>query len=179
MSRSGEPLGARRARLEPGVLVGGVVDDQLDHDLHVALVGGVEELLEVVERAVGGVDVDVVGDVVAVVAQGRGEEGQEPEAGDAEVLEVVEAGDQAGEVADAVAVGVLEGADVQLIDDRVFVPERVGGAAGFLHVRVASWVGIFAVGCRAEGAGGCASSMSYQVRRMRKMWAVACGVRET
>jgi hypothetical protein len=31
------------------MLVGGVVDDQLDHDLHVALVGGVEELLEVVE----------------------------------------------------------------------------------------------------------------------------------
>ena len=73
------------------MLIAGVVDDQLDHDLHVALVGGVEELLEVVEGSVGGVDVDVVGDVVAVVAQGRGEEGQEPEAGDAEVLEVVEA----------------------------------------------------------------------------------------
>ena len=75
------------------MLVGGVVDDQLDHHLHVALVGGVEELLEVVDGAVGRVDVDVVGDVVAVVAQGRGKEGQEPEAGDAEVLEVVELGD--------------------------------------------------------------------------------------
>ena len=53
-----------------------------------------------------GLTLDVVGDVVAVVAQGRGEEGQEPEAGDAEVLEVVEARDQAGEVADAVVVGV-------------------------------------------------------------------------
>ena len=90
MSRSGEPGGARRARLEPGVLIGGVVDDQLDHDLHVALVGGVEELLEIVQGAVGGIDVDVVGDVVAVVAQGRGKERQEPEAGDAEVLQVVE-----------------------------------------------------------------------------------------
>ncbi len=76
---------------------------------------------------------DVVGDVVAVVAQGRGEEGQEPEAGDAEVLQVVESRDEAGEVADAVAVGVLKGADVQLVDDRVFVPEWIGGAAGFLH----------------------------------------------
>ena len=81
--------------------------------------------------AVGGVDVDVVGDVVAVVAEGRGEEGEEPEAGDAEVLEVVEVGDEAREVADAVGVGVHEGADVELVDDRVFVPEGVGGAAGF------------------------------------------------
>jgi hypothetical protein len=30
------------------MLVAGVVDDQLDHHLHVALVRGVEELLEVV-----------------------------------------------------------------------------------------------------------------------------------
>jgi hypothetical protein len=37
---------------------------------------------------------------------------------------------------------------VEFVDDRVFVPEGVGGAAGLLHVRVASWVvGIFAVGC--------------------------------
>jgi hypothetical protein len=37
-------------------------------------VGGVEDLLEIVQGAVAGIDVDVVGDVVAVVAQGRGEE---------------------------------------------------------------------------------------------------------
>ena len=95
--------------------------------------GGGEESFEVVDGAVAGVDIDVVGDVVAVVAERRGEEGEQPEAGDAEVLEVVEAGDEAGEVADAVAVGVLKGADVQLVDDGVFVPEGVGGAAGFLH----------------------------------------------
>ena len=56
--------------LEPWVLVAGVVDDELDHHLHVASVGGVKKLLEVVKGAVGGVNVDVVGDVVAVVAQG-------------------------------------------------------------------------------------------------------------
>ena len=95
--------------------------------------GGVEDLLEVVEGAVAGIDVDVVGDVVAVVAQGRGEEGEYPEAGDAEVLEVVEFGEQAGEVADAVGIGVHERTDVELVNDRVLVPERVGGAAGFLH----------------------------------------------
>ena len=86
----GRALGGAARSLEPRMLVGGVVDDQLDHHLHAALVGGVEELLEVVDGAVGRVDVDVVGDVVAVVAQRRGEERQQPEAGDAEVLQVVQ-----------------------------------------------------------------------------------------
>ena len=121
------------------MLVGGVVDDELDHDLHVAGVGFGEKLAEVIEGAIGGVDGVVVRDVVAVVAQGRGEEGEEPEAGDAEFLEVVELGDEALEVADAVGVGVGEGSNVELVDDGVFVPEGVGGAAGLLH---ACW-GVF------------------------------------
>ena len=48
----------------------GVVDDELDHDLHAALMGSVEDLLEVVQGAVAGVHVDVVGDIVAIVAEG-------------------------------------------------------------------------------------------------------------
>ena len=67
----------------------------------------------------------VVGDVVAVVAQRRGVEGQQPDRVDAERLHVVELLGQAAEVADAVAVGVGEGLDVQLVDDGVLVPERV------------------------------------------------------
>ena len=46
--------------------------------------------LKSLERAVGRVDLGVVGDVVAVVAQRRGIERQQPERGDAEVLQVVE-----------------------------------------------------------------------------------------
>ncbi len=126
--------GRREARgLKPGMLVGGVVDDQLDHHLHAALMGGVENLLEIVHGAVAGIDVDIVGDVVAVVAQGRGKERQQPDAGDAKILQIVQLREQAAEVADAVAVGVGEGPDVQLVDDRVLVPQRIGGAAGFLH----------------------------------------------
>ena len=62
---------------------------------------------EVLHRAVGRIDRAVVGDVVAVVAQRRGVEGQQPDGGDAEVLDVVEPLHQAGEIADAVVVGVL------------------------------------------------------------------------
>ena len=44
---------------------------------------------------------------------------------DAQLLDVVELLRQAGEVADAVAVGVVERLDVHLVDDGVLVPERV------------------------------------------------------
>ncbi len=77
-------------RLEPRMLIAGVIDDQLDHHLHVALVRRIEEALEVAQRAVGGIHIDIVCNVVAVIAQRRREEGQQPDAGDAEVLQIIE-----------------------------------------------------------------------------------------
>ena len=126
--------GRRQARgLEPWMLIAGVVDDQLDHHLHVALVRRVQKRLEVVQGSVGRIHVDVVGDVVAVVAQRRREKRQQPDAGDAEVLQIVQPRKQSGKVADAVAVRVGEGAHVEFVDDRVFVPERIGCACQLLH----------------------------------------------
>src|SRR5690606_9175605 len=101
--------------------------------LQSALVRGGQKGVEVLHRAVVGVHVEVVGDVVAVVAQRRREKRQEPDAGDAEILDVIEPLEQAGEVPDAVVVAVEEGLDVRLVDDRVLVPERIGHAAGTFH----------------------------------------------
>jgi hypothetical protein len=54
------------------VLVGSVVDDQVEHDAHAALVGGIEQLREVPERAQPRVDAVEIGHVVPVVAPQRG-----------------------------------------------------------------------------------------------------------
>ena len=69
------------------MLIGGVVDDQLDHHLQTAVMRLDQELFEVLHRAVVGVHAQVIGDIVAVIAQGRGEKRQQPEAGDAQVLQ--------------------------------------------------------------------------------------------
>jgi hypothetical protein len=58
-------------------------------------------------------------------------EGLEPEAGHPQPLQVVEPAAQAGEIADAVAVPVHEGLDVEAVDDRVLVPEVVDHRALF------------------------------------------------
>ena len=118
---------ARRAArgLEPGVLVRCVVHDELGDDLETAPVSLSHEGPEVALRSVDGIDAAVTGDVVAVVAHRRRIERQQPNGVHAESRDVVELLCQSPEVADAVVVRVEERAHVQLIDDRILVPERV------------------------------------------------------
>jgi hypothetical protein len=125
--------------LEPRVLVGGVGEHELGDDLDPPRVRTAQHRAEVAQGAVGLVHLAVVGDVVAVVAQRRGVERQQPQRGDAELLEVVELAEQAAEVPDAVAVAVGEGAHVHLVDDGVLVPERgLGvGSDGLRNTHVA------------------------------------------
>jgi hypothetical protein len=66
------------------VLVGGVVDDQLDDDAEAARMRRLDEVAEAVERAMGRVDRPVAGDVVAVVLERRGLEGEQPDGTGAE-----------------------------------------------------------------------------------------------
>ena len=83
------------------------------------------ESLEILESAVAGMNGGVVGDVVAVVAQRRREKRHQPHGIDPQLLQVVELLREAPKIADAVAVGVVESADVDLVDDGVLVPELV------------------------------------------------------
>ena len=113
----------RSARaLKPGVLVRSVVDHQLGDDPQPALVSLLYEALELFERAVFWVHSGEVGDVISVVATGRGEKRLQPDRGHAQLLDVVELFGQSGEVADPVAVAVVEASHVYLVDDRVLVP---------------------------------------------------------
>src|SRR4051812_15323036 len=123
-------LGIAAAGLEPGGLVRGVVHDEVDDHAHAAGVGRLEELLEVLDVPELGQHRGVVADVVATVAQGRGEERRQPEAVDAEPLQVVELVHHAAQVADAVGVAVGEASDEHLVEDRALVPLRVGAGRG-------------------------------------------------
>ena len=116
--------------LEPGMLVGGVVDHQLGDDPQAAPVRLAHEVAEIGAVAVLGRDMVIVGDVVAVVAHGRRVEGQQPERVDAQVVQVIQLCGEAGKIADAVVVAVEESLDVKLVDDRVLVPRGIVDDAG-------------------------------------------------
>jgi hypothetical protein len=76
----------------------------------------------VVERAEVGIDVAIVGDVVAAVEQRRGIPRTDPEGVDAELGEITEPRPDAVDVADAVAVRVGERPRVDLVDDGAAPP---------------------------------------------------------
>ncbi len=118
-------VGARARLLEPRVVARRVVHDEVGDHAHAALVGGLDEVAHVLDVAVVGLDREVVGDVVAAVAQRRGVERQHPDAVHAEPLQVVELLDQPAEVARAVAVGVEERAGVDLVEDGRLEPVRL------------------------------------------------------
>ena len=120
-----------------------VVDDEVDDDRDAPLVRGRDEGLRSPRRCRSRPRPPVVGHVVAVIAERLGD-GHQPQAGDAEVVgggrvavvELVEAVDEAAQVADTVAVGVLEAADEDLVEDAIRPPRpvragaRVSGHAG-------------------------------------------------
>src|SRR5207247_8332284 len=86
-----------------------------------------DELIEVVHRPEDRIDRGVVRDVVAEVGERRGVDRRKPERVHAEIDEVVEALRDPSQVADPVAVRVLERAWVDLVDDRVLPPHEWPG----------------------------------------------------
>gem|GEM_PF-2532261 len=124
--------------LEPGVLVGRVVDDQFGDHPQPALVRLGDEAPGVGHAAVFRMHAAVIGDVVTIVTPRRRIERQQPDGVHPKIGDVIQLLDQAGEVTDAVVVRVVEGLQVHLIHHRVLVPERVldesGGFARFCHV---------------------------------------------
>ena len=65
-------------------------------------------------------------DVVAVVLERRRIEREQPDGVRAELPDVVQLLDQAAKIAEPIAVGIAIALDVELVDDRVLVPERIG-----------------------------------------------------
>ena len=160
-------VGVRARGLEPRVRVGGVVHDQVGDDPDPAGVRGRHQLAELRHGAELREHGVVVADVVPAVAQRRGVERRQPEAVDAEPLDVVELVDEAGEVARAGARRVGEGPDEDLVEDGLLVPVGVvvqpgAGQLKSLHAESpgggASWV-------RWSRSGGSVRADGEHVRR--------------
>ncbi|MEJ1968368.1 MAG: hypothetical protein WDN03_06990 [Rhizomicrobium sp.] len=134
--------------LEPGVLVRRVVEHKFGDHAHPFGMRQRDEAAHVVDRAIVGMDAAIVRDVVAVVAPGRWIKRQEPDRSDAQFGEIVELVYQALKIADAVIVGIGERLDMELVDDRVLVPERIVGTFFLQGLIGAGEVQVFADGHR-------------------------------
>ena len=122
-----EPVGIlvfllQAAFQEPLVLLAGVARHQIQKDMDALLVGGPEQLLRILQGAVAGGDGLVIPDIVARVLEGRVIPGVDPQGVAPQAYDVVQLRRNAGNVADAVAVGIAEGLRIDFIKYRVFEP---------------------------------------------------------
>ena len=167
---------------EPGVPVGGVVGDDVDHDADAGGMKGGDQTVEIGQGADARVHVAVVVDVVAAVGQGRGVEGREPDGVDAESRQVRHATGDPVQVADAVGVGVGEGPRVDLVDDGVLPPlagegsRSSGRRRGGLRVRGHGRI-LPGIGWNAERAGDGGDARMPGIESTRTPRRRSCGRR--
>src|SRR5580700_44141 len=64
----------------------------------------------------------VIGDVVTVIPQGRGEKRHQPDCVYPKVLHIIQLLGETLKIADTVGVTVKESSDMDLVDNRVFIP---------------------------------------------------------
>src|ERR1700730_4206928 len=120
------------------MLVGGVVDHHLGDHANAPIVRGGEKILEVLQRSVRRMNRSVVCNVVSIVTQWRRIEREKPDSVYAELLQIVELAGQPAEIADPVRVTVAERAHMELVDNRILVPEVfvLQEQGGILRVRL-------------------------------------------
>src|SRR6476619_7987247 len=105
--------------MEKGILIGGVIDHEFSNNAQPTLVCRVEKGTEIVKRAVVRIDVEIVGDVIAVILQGRRIKREQPDRADTEFLEIIELLDQSTKIANPIRVAIVKCLHVQLVDDRI------------------------------------------------------------
>ena len=106
------------------MLVGGVVGHEVEQNLEPPPMGLHQQIVEIGQRAEARIDVAIVGDVIAEINHRRRVDGRDPDRVDAKADKIVEPPLDPLEVADAVAVGVLKGARVDLVDHARLPPEN-------------------------------------------------------
>jgi hypothetical protein len=100
------------------ILVGAVVDDVIHDDAYAPGVGLTQKLTKIGLAAVIGFQLAIVGDRIAVVVILALVDGHQPDPLYAQALEVIEPGGEPLEIADAIAVGILVAAHIDLHKDR-------------------------------------------------------------
>ena len=99
-----------------------MVDDKIHDDFDLFFVGFFKQLFEIFKRSVVGIDLVVVGNVVAVVNKRGNIDRIQPQDVDAKLFKIRQFFDDALDVADSVVVRIVEALRINLIDDAFFPP---------------------------------------------------------
>ena len=107
---------------EPGVLLAGMAGHQVQQHVHVAGMGRAEQRGQVLVGAVARRHLFVVPHIIACVLERRVEAGVDPQGVAAQIPDIIQPGRDAGQIPDAVAVGIAETLRIDFVKYRVFQP---------------------------------------------------------
>ena len=105
------------------MLVGGVIDHQLRNHFQTTRMGRLHKQPKVGKSAVVRMYAAVVRNIIAIIAQGRRIERQQPQRRHAEILEVVEFLEESFKIANAVAIAIVKGPHMEFVNDRILIPQ--------------------------------------------------------
>ena len=115
---------------KPAVFIGGVVEHHVQDDADAPLLCLGNQAVHILERAEQRVDILIVGDIVAVVVLRGAEYRRQPDRVDPKPGQIIEFGNDAGQIPHAVPVCVHKAAGIDLIDHRRFPPRLRGSVHG-------------------------------------------------
>jgi hypothetical protein len=119
-----------------------VAQHQIDHHPYAALVRLFNQGIEVLDGAEQGVDGAVVFHIVPKIFHGRFKERRDPDGGHPERLEVVQSLFDAANVANSIAIGILERPRINLINYPALPPciQRINGGIGGAAIVGRLWI---------------------------------------
>ena len=97
------------------MLAGSMVGNEVHQQLDIPAVRLGQQAIEVGERSIHRVDREIVGHVVAEIDHRRAVNRRKPNRVDTQMAKIIELGDHAGQIADAIAIGIEKRAHVHLI----------------------------------------------------------------
>src|SRR5260370_3617269 len=147
---------ARRTRLlEPRMLVRSVIGNKIHDHADVAFLRFADHSVEIRERAVKWIDACIVRNVVAEIHQRRRVHRANPNRVEAQGAKVIQSGRNPVDVANAVAVRILEAAGIDLVNNGVLPPQVLCLWTRLLPFRNLRWNLLRQAGaCRKAEAGG-------------------------
>ena len=120
-------------RFKPGMLVGAVVDHQIHQQIHAALFCLGDQFVHIFHGAEPWIDGVIIGNVVALICQGRFIDRGKPEHIHAQFFQIIQFLNNSLKISDSVPVGIIKTFRVNLVENFVMPPFAFHFC--FLHVK--------------------------------------------
>src|SRR5215475_5991520 len=101
-----------------------VIGDEIKNDFQPPLMRCGYQVVKFVQRSEQSIDVAIIADIIAAVGHGRGIDRGNPERINAEPFKIAKTLLYSSEVTDSIAICILEGPWIDLIDDAVLPPSH-------------------------------------------------------